>query len=188
MPRPKTDNREKLLRIAERLVHREGYRGATLAKLAREARVPLGNLYYYFKTKEEIISAVLQKRAAELRSVREEWEAETDDPRELLLSYLAWMDETRESVAENGCPLGSLCSELNKHGGPVAKRAAALLSEPLAWIEKQFRGLGRGRESRALALHLFSALQGIAVLANTFDDPHLVELETERLGRWIHGL
>lgn len=188
MPRPKTNNREKLLRIAERLVHREGYRGATLAKLAREARIPIGNLYYYFKTKDEIICAVLQDRAAALRSEREAWEAKTRDPRELLLAYLAWLGDTRASVAENGCPLGSLCTELNKHGGPVAKRAAALLSEPLRWMEKQFRRLGKGSESKGLALHLFSALQGIAVVSNTFDDPRLVMSETKRLGRWIRDL
>ncbi len=188
MPRPKTNNREELVAIAERLVHREGYRAATIAKLAQEAGIPRGNLYYYFKTKEEIVSAILQGRSAEFQSVRGEWEAETDDPRELLLSCLAWLDRTRGSLAENGCPIGSLCTELNKHGGPVAKRAAALLSESLTWMEKQFRRLGRSRDSTALALHLLSAVQGIAVIANTFDDPHLVEVETEQLRTWIRGL
>jgi hypothetical protein len=55
-------------------------------------------------------------------------------------------------------------------------------------MEAQFKALGRGDESRGLALHLLSATQGISVLAHTFHDPGLIEIEAARLKEWIRGL
>jgi len=54
MPKSKTNNRTRLLQAAVKVTHRYGFDPMTLADIAKEARVPLGNLYYYFKTKEEI--------------------------------------------------------------------------------------------------------------------------------------
>lgn len=187
MPKPSPDKRTRLLRAAAELTHRQGFRGTTLAKLAREARVPLGNVYYYFKTKDEIAAAIVEERATAFRALRQTWEA-LDSPKDRLLRFVAMIFGSRETIARNGCPLGTLCSELNKEGGKVAKNAALLLTEPLGWMETQFRALGKGRESASLAVHLLSAVQGVAVLANTFDDPEIVVIEAKHLERWIRDL
>jgi hypothetical protein len=55
-------------------------------------------------------------------------------------------------------------------------------------MEAQFRELGKGAESRGLAVHLLSATQGVSVLAHTFHDPGLIEMEAARLKAWIRGL
>jgi hypothetical protein len=55
-------------------------------------------------------------------------------------------------------------------------------------MEKQFRELGKGAASRGMAVHLLSATQGVSVLAHTFLDPGLVEMEAARLKEWIRGL
>src|ERR1700675_3605152 len=68
--------------------------------------------------------------------------------------------ENRDLLARGGCPVGTLCSELHKEGGPLAKKATALFTELLGWIEDQFRAIGRGDTSRKLATQLFSSLQG----------------------------
>src|SRR6266581_455481 len=39
-------------------------------------------------------------------------------------------------------PSGLWCSELHKEDGPLAKKATALFTEPLGWIEDQFRAIG----------------------------------------------
>ncbi len=187
-PRPKTpDKRTRLLQTAADLTHRQGFRGTTLATLARAAKVPLGNVYYYFKTKEEIAEAIVEQHATAFRALRSTWD-ELDSPRERLLRFVAMVHGNRERLARDGCPLGSLCSELNKEGGEIARNASTLLSEPLAWLEAQFRALGKGRESAELALHMYSALEGVSLLANTLDDPALVVTETRRVERWLREL
>jgi hypothetical protein len=96
--------------------------------------------------------------------------------------------ENRDFLAQRGCAVGTLCSELHKSGGVVAPRATEILAQHLAWIENQFRALGKGKESSGLAVHLLSALQGVSILAHAFHDSGLVAIETERLKNWIQSL
>jgi len=91
-------------------------------------------------------------------------------------------------LARSGCPVGTLCSELRKHGGAVAKKSTILFAEALAWMEAQFRALGKGDDSRGLAVHLLSATQGVSLLAHTLHDPSMIEAEAERLKKWIRAL
>jgi hypothetical protein len=77
---------------------------------------------------------------------------------------------------------------LHRERGPLAEKSTALFGEPLAWIEDQFRADGHGGDSRGLAIHLLSALQGIAVLAHGSREPELVVMETRRLQDWIRAL
>jgi len=63
-----------------------------------------------------------------------------------------------------------------------------LFATALAWMKAQFEALGKGAESRGLAVHLLSATQGVSVLAHTFHDPDLITLEAERLKSWLRSL
>jgi hypothetical protein len=94
----------------------------------------------------------------------------------------------REGLARSGCPVGTLCSELQKHGGAVARNSRVLFTEALAWMEAQFKALGKGADSRGLAVHLLSATQGVSVLAHTFHDPDMITIEAARLKEWIRAL
>src|SRR5580692_2620668 len=170
MPRTKTDKRSRLIQTAVKLAYRHGFRETSLADIAEAAKVPVGNVYYYFKTKDEIGEAIVEQR---------------------LLEFQAFVENTlenRDALARGGCPFGTLCSELHKEGGPLAEKSMALFAEPLAWIEAQFRADGHGDDSRGLAIHLLSALQGIAVLAHGSREPELVVMETRRLQDWIRAL
>ncbi len=55
-------------------------------------------------------------------------------------------------------------------------------------MEAQFQALGKGADSRGLAVHLLSATQGVSVLAHTFHDPGMIEMEAARLKEWIREL
>jgi AcrR family transcriptional regulator len=164
-----------------------GFGATTIADIAKEARVPLGNVYYYFKTKGEIGDAVVELRLERLRALLQELD-KIDSPKERLCGFVQLKVERREKLARAGCPVGTLCSELHKQGGPVAMRATVLFAEALAWLEAQFKALGKRADSRGLAVHLLSATQGVSVLAHTFHDPGLVDIEAARLKQWIREL
>src|SRR6266550_2026003 len=51
MPKTKTDKRSRLIQTAVKLAYRHGFRTTSLADIAEAAKVPVGNVYYYFKTK-----------------------------------------------------------------------------------------------------------------------------------------
>src|ERR1700693_3658078 len=54
------DKRARLVAAAADLLYRQGVEKTTLADIAHAADVPLGNIYYYFKTKDAIVDAVVE--------------------------------------------------------------------------------------------------------------------------------
>jgi TetR/AcrR family transcriptional regulator, transcriptional repressor for nem operon len=186
MPKTAPDKRSRLTQAALKLVYRHGFEKTALADIAHEAKVPLGNVYYYFKTKTEIGAAIIEQHLAGFRAMREQWDRMAS-AKERLLGFVQMTVDNQEAVARFGCPVGTLCSELHKEGGPLAKKSTILLTETLAWIEGQFQALGEV-DSRGLALHVLSALQGASVLAHTFRDPEVLGSEAERIGDWIRAL
>ncbi len=137
MPR-KTDKRIRLIEAAKVLIHQQGFNLTTLADIAQEADVPLGNVYYYFKTKEAIGEAVIEKRAAEYAEMLSRLD-EIQDPASRLRAFVDTNVEELELIARYGCPIGGLCQELGKQGGSLADQAAKLLHDILEWSETQFR-------------------------------------------------
>jgi TetR/AcrR family transcriptional repressor of nem operon len=90
-------------------------------------------------------------------------------------------------VAQFGCPLGSLCSELDKRVTVPGLPAAELMRLPIEWAEDQFRSLGRP-DARDCAVDLLAAYEGSALLANTMRDPKILSGAARRLDRWIDTL
>jgi AcrR family transcriptional regulator len=184
MPKMKADNRTRLLQAAENVTYRRGFGEASIADIAREARIPLGNVYYYFKTKDDIGGALVDLRVSRFKKLLQELD-KADSPAERLCGFVQIKINNREELARSGCPVGTFCSELHKHGGPVARKSTQSFALALAWMESQFKALGQGDDSRALAVHFLSATQGVSVLAHTFHDPDMITIEAARLKQWI---
>jgi AcrR family transcriptional regulator len=181
------DKRSRLLDAAVGLAYRNGFGATSLADIASEAEVPLGNVYYYFKTKDEIGEAIVELRLSQLAAMLRRWD-DAASPKDRLYKSIEGVLSNKDSLAERGCAVGTLCSELHKSRGAVATRATEIFSRYLAWLEVQFRALGKGKDSRGLAVHLLSALQGVSLLAHTLHDAGLVTMETKRLKNWVESL
>lgn len=187
MPR-KTDKRIRLIESAKVLIHQQGFNLTTLADIAQEADVPLGNVYYYFKTKEAIGIAVIEKRAAEWSERLASW-SELSDPLARLVSLVRFGLEDLDVTARFGCPIGGLCQELGKQGGALSDLAAKLLHDVLKWSEEQFRALGFDEEkSSSYALNLYSSIQGLFLLTHTFKDPKIAQRQCAELQSWLEQL
>ncbi len=178
--------RERLLEAARSLIHEQGFKPTTLADIARKSDVPLGNVYYYFKTKDDIAAAVIKQHKVETRAFLARCE-QRSDPRDRLIAFLDMPLGFRNSIAEYGCPVGSLCQELNKEVSPLSREADSILTLQLEWAQTQLCLLGR-QNAEDLALHFIAALQGMSLLANALGDPTIVDKEIARLKRWIQGL
>ena len=178
-----SDKREKLITAAKRLIHRQGFYQTTLADIAREADVPLGNVYYYFKTKDELAAAVIQERSGQLLQRIERWERDPD-PKRRLLAFIDIPSDMNKSIAAHGCPIGSLCQELDKCRTPLAKKADDLLRRQLAWVTEQFRLLGKDNAD-TLGVSLMANVQGALLLANALNDASIVAQQIAQIKAWI---
>ncbi len=189
MPRASNQigKRTRLIETAARLTHKHGFNRTSLADIAHESAVPLGNVYYYFKTKDALGNALVDRLAEMYERLCSRWEAHAD-PRIRLETFIQMTIDNRAALARSGCPIGTLCAELHKDGGPLADQASELFAKLLIWIEAQFRTLGKGDESPDLAVHLLSALQGATLLTHAFHNTRYVEREADRLKTWIRSL
>jgi AcrR family transcriptional regulator len=181
------DKRDRLIRTAVTLVYQQGFQQTTLAEIAQQAEVPLGTVYYFFKTKEALGDAVVEHYLSEHQERYQQWDNDPD-PRSRLQSYIQAMLDNSQQLAQSGCPVGTLCGELHKQGGPLAGHASRIFDEMLSWLTTQFRLLGREDESEELALHLLSALEGATVLTQSFQTPEYFAREARRLQNWIRTL
>jgi AcrR family transcriptional regulator len=183
-----TDKRSRLIQAAMKLVYQQGFHQTTLADIAQEAKVAsLGNVYYFFKTKEALGEALVEQYLSDYRAQCQQWDNDPD-PKARLQAFIQIMLDSDQLLAQSGCPIGTLCSELHKQGGPLAHQASRVFEMLLSWLATQFRLLGKEDESEDLALHLLSAVEGATVLTQSFQAPEYFVREARRLKEWIATL
>src|SRR5712672_1049294 len=93
-----TLKRDRLIEAAKILFYQQGVTGTTLADIAQQAEVPLGNIYYHFRTKEALVEAVIQAHLQQLQSLFARLDRHPD-PRQRLLGLLAAERESEHTLA-----------------------------------------------------------------------------------------
>lgn len=178
--------RERLVEAAGRIIYARGYAGTTLARVAADAEVPLGNLYYYFKTREDLASAVIAFRVDELRGLFASLEGKRS-PVERLRAAIAAFEGQADSIVERGCPFGGLALDLEKsESAELATEAKRIFSVQLDWFEAQFQALGaRADGARARAFELLCAIQGACLVALGIKDADLFRRRLRALSRQL---
>src|SRR6201988_2413281 len=87
---------ERLIAAACDLLYRQGIAGTTLADIAEAAEVPLGNMYYYFKTKDDIVAAVVEARTEEIRSATAALQRRHGSPKARLKALVRLLSDERD--------------------------------------------------------------------------------------------
>ena len=178
--------RERLVRAACPLFHQHGVGQTSLADIASAADVQIGNVYYYFKTKDDIIRAVIEAHADALRADLTALERHRN-PAARLTALVRQIARTGPDTARYGCAHGTLCAELGRRDDDLAGAASVLMRIRLDWAREQFRLMGR-IDADDLAHTLIAQSQGAALLANTFNDPAVLARQTRQMQRWINDL
>ncbi|MGV4980828.1 TetR/AcrR family transcriptional regulator [Streptomyces sp. NRAIS4] len=178
--------RERLVKAAVQVFHEQGVEKTTLGDIARAAEVPLGNVYYYFKAKDQLVEAAVDAHCEQLDALTGRLDALPDPAARLKALVAGWVDQ-RETAARFGCPFGTLATELDKRDDGLDRAAVKVMRALLDWVESQFAQLGRA-DAAALAVELVAAYQGMSVLTNTLRDPGLMAAQGERLQSWIDAI
>jgi TetR/AcrR family transcriptional regulator, transcriptional repressor for nem operon len=180
------DKRQRLVEGARLVLHRQGVEKTTIADIAQAADVPVGNVYYYFKTKDELVQAAIDAQAQDIKTKLASFDRHRS-PKARLKAFVRSITDQREVAALYGCPHGTLCSELGKRDDDRERAPAILMQLFIDWAEQQFRSMGR-RDAHDLAVAIIASYQGIMLLTNTLREPELISREARRLDRWIDSL
>ncbi|MFC4453863.1 TetR/AcrR family transcriptional regulator [Deinococcus sonorensis] len=168
--------RDQIIAAALNRYREAGLGGSTLKDVAEASGVPLGNLYYYFRTKDELVVAVLEACEQELLTLL--GELAPLPPRAWLERYFEWLLQDPAAAARLGCPFGSLAAELRALGDPAAPRAAAMVQRYYDAVRAQGAALSGGPGAIE---ELFMAVQGTYVVARILGNPPLFQAQIGQL-------
>jgi TetR/AcrR family transcriptional regulator, transcriptional repressor for nem operon len=177
--------RDHIVEAADRLFYRRGYERTSFSDIADAVQISRGNFYYHFKSKDEILDAVINARVARTRKMLAQWEIEEKRPADRIRSFIHMMTANRADIKRYGCPVGTLCTELAKLNHASRAEANMLFTLFRAWLRRQFTLLGRAAEADTLAIHLLVRSQGVAALANAFHDEKFIKREVKQMCDWL---
>lgn len=177
--------RDNIVEAADRLFYQQGYEHTSFADIADSVNISRGNFYYHFKTKDEILQAVIALRLANTRKMLQRWEREGATPVERIRSFINILIMNRTKIKNFGCPVGTLCTELAKLEHGLQPEANKLFSLFRRWLRRQFTQLGRESDADQLAMQLLARSQGVAALANAFHDVKFIKQEVQHMHDWL---
>ncbi|MDZ5700078.1 TetR/AcrR family transcriptional regulator [Chelativorans sp. M5D2P16] len=177
--------REQIVDAADKLFYQQGYAHTSFADIADVVQISRGNFYYHFKTKDEILDAVIALRLANTRRMLERWEDEGEGPAERIRSFIRILIANRTKIMAYGCPVGTLCAELAKLEHVAQEDANGIFTLFRDWLRRQFVLLGREADADALAMHVLARSQGVATLANAFHDEDFIRHEVDQMCAWL---
>ena len=106
--------KQRIVLAANQLFYRKGFSQTSFSDVVNEADVPRGNIYYYFKSKEEILKAVIRYRLDTIAGMLAEWDKSIKEPSKRLERFVRIMYDGTPALLRSGCPMGSLAMEFAK--------------------------------------------------------------------------
>jgi AcrR family transcriptional regulator len=157
--------RDALLDTAEALFARQGYRAVGIDTVLAQAGVAKMTLYKHFKSKEELIAAVLEHRGnAIAAALAERIATAPGGPRERLLAVFDWLAEAVRSPEFHGCLFIKAASEYPAAEDLPRQAALAFKEVCLRLLESLCRDLGAD-DPEGLARQLQLLIEGTLVMA-----------------------
>ncbi|MEZ5964223.1 MAG: TetR/AcrR family transcriptional regulator [Planctomycetota bacterium] len=179
---PPPDTRERILRTAAEAWHAQSYDGVGVAELCRRAQVHKGSFFHFFASKEDLLLAVLDRHAHEIRSWLDAGPFCPDvPPLQRVARFFAGMaEQARQDIAATGamrgCPIGNVSSELATRIPAVraaTARVFAVMEEVFAQTLREGVAVGElapDLDPDITARALLAYMQGLAVLGKAFAD------------------
>jgi len=180
--------RQRIIDAANQLFYRKGFNRTSFSDVVEAAGVPRGNIYYYFKTKDAMLRAVVRHRRETISTMLQEWDRQIAAPLDRLERFVQIIYDTTPMLLRSGCPMGSLNIELGKDQPELKEESKRLFVLFEQWLVRQFVDMGYPEEARELTLQLMARGQGIIVIAQVYQDPGFLERGAADINRWLEEL
>lgn len=188
MGRPATDKRQRLVAAAIEQFHRKGYARTSLADVAKAAGLSAGNIFYYFKAKDDLAKAAIDEWCALLTGYLSDLESEADTWRRLE-GFIDQAHLMRELYITLGCPLAGLTCDLRRESDELKGEVARIYGVQFQWLATQFeRGGVSSRKAREHSRCLMTGYHGSILLAYAQADVLLIDEEIDRLKSWLRTI
>lgn len=137
----RTDTRDRLLDAASHLFYSEGITATGVDKVVAASGVSKPTLYAHFRSKDELVAAVLERRHRARVAAIDEWvRLQTDDPGEQMLAVFDWLGEWHATQGPRGCAFVNALAEMTSPTHPgreVVQRHKATLRDYLSGLASE---------------------------------------------------
>ena len=181
-------NRNSLVNAAAELFWRFGYDGTSLADIAAEAGVPVGNVYYYFRSKAALADAVAKLMEAETRAALSEINSAHPGPEQRLVALLKLFSSSNAARTERGCPIARASRDFRNDAPLAAERAGLIFGRIGDWLAEQLQERLSHEEARGRARLWLMIWQGAITLAHAGNDQPVLDDAMADLNRQIAAL
>ena len=167
----RAEKRDHLIDVAADLFNRHGYHAAGIDRVIAEAGIAKTTLYRHFKSKDDLIVAVLKRTDERFRDdMRQAVEAAAAEPRARLLATFDFVDDWFSQKSFYGCPFMSAAGEFGDRISPVFREAAMHKRLMVAYFEELARAAGLQDPAR-LAEEINLLHEGAIAVAHITGDP-----------------
>jgi len=180
-------SRDRIVEAANRLVYTKGYNQTSFADVSTEVGITKGNLHYHFKSKDELLEAIINYRLAIISDHLDHWNEKISEPKEKLKRFVKMLLNEERDIMRYGCPMGSLNVELGKFQQPLQARAKEMFDLYQGWLEKIFKQIDK-KYSKSRSNHLLAMAQGAALMSYVYSDKKILKDESNSIEEWIDSL
>ncbi|MDA0239680.1 MAG: TetR/AcrR family transcriptional regulator [Proteobacteria bacterium] len=167
----RSEKREHLIDVAASLFNRLGYHAAGIDLVIAEAGIAKTTLYRHFKSKEDLIVAVLKRVDTQFRDkMRTTVEASGKPKGENLLATFEFLEAWFKEKNFHGCPFISAAGEFGDQPSMVFQEAAMHKRLIIAYFEELARADGL-RDPQRLAEEINLLHEGATAVAHITGDP-----------------
>jgi TetR/AcrR family transcriptional repressor of nem operon len=177
------EKREKLLDSAERLMLAKGFVASTVDEICADAGVTKGSFFHYFKSKDDLGKAVLDRFCdIRLKLMQESPAQRKKDPLERIYGAVDFAIQMSKSpLAKNGCLLGHFAQELSDSHPRMRSLCVRRFTEWAAHVKRELDGakakyLAKSRlDTESLADHFIAIIEGALIIAKAKQDMKVLE-------------
>jgi AcrR family transcriptional regulator len=182
--------RDRILKAADRLFNGEGIRAVSVDAVAAKAGVTKRTLYYHFRSKDDLISAYLEKRDQPNFALFQRWFNETEgDLADKIAGIFVNLGQSVRHPKWKGCGFLRTSVELvDKPGHPAVVIGRAHKKRVEDWLHGLFEEAGAGNAARQLARQIILLLDGAFAVVLLHRDPSYMETAGEGAANLIRGV
>jgi len=186
----KQPTRDKILDVVFALVYVNGYNGTSMSMILKKCAIPKGSLYHYFKSKKEMVLAVIKER---LSPRMDEFYAleHVDNEHEINTIINSILKVTqKEELIMFGCPLNRLNQEMSPIDKDFEKEINAIYDKIRNKIIKLLKNsdLIDGVDRDSLAEFIIATVWGSLSLSPTQSSKERYLQSVNHLIRYLKSL
>jgi len=169
--------KNRIVETAQQLFHMKGFSNASMDDIIKKSGVKKGNLYFYFKSKDALGYAVLNRFTEDFMQRHQNLAARPGRSLQKIYEMLDRMEHAlQERNCRGGCPFGNFAIEMSDIHEGFRNRVEKVFD---AWTHqlqeildsaKQEGELNRSLDTQALAQLLVAVIEGATMLAKTKKD------------------